>query len=50
MVTKTDYLTQLFTGTAGLVEAVFIPYLEIIELVRVASLSIKIRKPFLTES
>ncbi len=50
MVSKTDHISNLFQNKAGLVEAILLPYLSIIDQVRVASLKRTIRKLFLPSS
>ena len=46
MVSKSDHVSNLFQHKAGLVEACLLPYLEILELNAVASLSTTFRKLF----
>jgi len=50
MVSKTDYISKLFKEKSGLTEAILLPQLSLIDLIRVASLSRATRKLFLPDS
>lgn len=50
MVSKSDYLSNLFSKKAGLTEAILLPYFTMLELFRVSELNRATRNIFLPQS